>query len=365
MIPIRVIAAVTFVLSISQALAADAEPLQWYRCNTHTHTSAPGPGANESPAFVAQWYRSHGYQCLVITDHEFHTDVAPLNLQYGSDGRFLVLRGQEISQMVADPTHQPGGVRHLHVNGINTDRVIMPIGPKDASNKTGLLKLAADSVSVTQAYQRNLAEVAKAGGLAQINHPNLLWSADIDDLLPLDTPYMLEIWNAFPTSNNLGSKDKASTEAIWDALLTKGKTVWGVASDDSHEYHTFDNRESPTPGKGWIVLQAPALTVPAVTEAMRAGRFYASTGVSLVRYSVDKVGISIQIEQSVEWAPKLPPSAEYTTRFIGANGKVLAEVGGLTPQYRFNGTEQYIRAVIVDSDGRKAWTQPAFSNARR
>ena len=257
MIPTRIVAAVPFVLWISQALAADQPPLQWYRCNTHTHTSAPGPGANESPAFVAQWYKSHGYQCLVITDHEFHTEVAALNRQYGSDGKFLVLRGQEISQMVADPNHQPGGVRHVHVNGIDTDRVILPIGPKEANNKTGLLKLAADSVSVTQAYQRNLAEVKRAGGIAQINHPNLLWSVGIEDLLPIDTPYLMEIWNAFPTSNNLGSKDQASTEAIWDTLLTQGKTVWGVASDDSHEYHTFENRESPRPARAGSCCRLP------------------------------------------------------------------------------------------------------------
>lgn len=354
-----IVAAVPFVVFLHDGQAAGEEELQWYRCNTHTHTSAPGPGANETPAFAAQWYKSHGYQCLVITDHEFLTDVAPLNQQYGGDGKFLVLRGQEISQMVTDP-HHPGGLRHIHVNGIDIDRVIMPIGPQDANGKTGLFKLAADGVSVTQAYERNLAEVKRAGGLAQINHPNLLWSAGSKDLLPLESPYLMEIWNAFPTSNNLGGLDAPSTEALWDTLLTQGKSVWGTASDDTHEYHTFDNRESPTPGKGWIVLQARELTVPAVMAAMRSGRFYASTGIALARYTTDKEGISIQIQQSTEWAPVLPPSAHYTTRFIGAKGEVLAEVSGLTPRYRFKGTEQYVRAAIMDSDGRRAWTQPVF-----
>src|SRR5688572_26181467 len=61
----------------------DMNSLNWYRCNTHTHTSArPNSDANATPEFVAEWYRSHGYQCLVITDHEFLTDVEPLNRKY-------------------------------------------------------------------------------------------------------------------------------------------------------------------------------------------------------------------------------------------------------------------------------------------
>jgi hypothetical protein len=55
----------------------------------------------------------------------------------------------------------------------------------------------------------------------------------------------------------------------------------------------------------------------------------------------------------------------YATRFIGADGKVLAEVYGLAPRYRFRGDEVYVRASIVDSDGRKAWTQPFFPPASK
>jgi hypothetical protein len=350
--------------------AADAKAWQWYRCNTHTHTSAPaGSDANGTPEFVAQWYRSHGYQCVVITDHELLTDVAPLNKKFGGDGGFLVLQGQEITQIVADPRH-PGGVRHAHVNGINTTRPIMPVLPDSFAGKAGLLKLAATGISVSQSFQRNVAEIEHAGGLPQINHPNLSWSVELADLLPLTQPFLLEIWNAFPTSNNLGGPDEArgggaSTEALWDSLLSRGKVVWGVAADDAHEYYRFEDREAPTPGKGWIVLQAESLTAPAMTSAMRQGQFYASTGISLTGYSADDQGISIQIAPAHEWSPNLQPSARYVTRFIGANGRVLAEVSGMSPQYRLKGDEQYVRASIIDSDGRRAWTQPMFLDKRR
>lgn len=352
------------------AHAAGEEALHWYRCNTHTHTSAfPGSDANGTPEFIAEWYRSHGYQCLVITDHEHLTDVAPLNRKYASDGLFLVLQGQEITQMVADP-HHPSGVRHAHVNAINTNRLIMPIQPSASAGSTGLLKVAAGGVSLAQSFERNLTEIEKAAGLPQVNHPNLLWSVQLEDLSSLKRPFLLEVWNAFPTSNNLGGTDDAgkiatSTEALWDALLSKGKTVWGVASDDAHEFQKLDDREAPTPGKGWIVLQAQSLTVPTITEAMRKGRFYASTGISLQGYQVDDKAISISIAPPREWSPALPPSARYVTRFVGANGKVLAEVTGRSPQYSFKGDEHYVRAAIIDSDGRRAWTQPVFLDGRK
>lgn len=331
---------------------------RWYRCNTHTHTSAPPKSdANGTPAAVADWYERHGYQCIVITDHEFLTDVTPLNRRH-ADGAFLALRGQEITQSMVDPEH-PQGVRHLHVNGFDINAPIMPVGyPERARGR-----------SAAEIYERNLAAIAAAGGLAQINHPNLQWSVRLEDLLPITQPYLLEIWNAYPTSNNLGGVDDTgraamSAEALWDGLLSKGRIVWGVASDDAHEYQKLDSRESPTPGKAWIALEAGALTAPEVMNALRAGRFYASTGVSLDRYAVDRQSISIHIAPVQDWSPALTSVTRFVTRFIGRDGRVLQEVTGSSPTYRFRGDEGYVRASILDSDGRRAWTQPVFVDRR-
>src|SRR5688572_27978540 len=130
--------------------AASPDGLNWYRCNTHTHTSArPNSDANGAPGFVVDWYKSHGYQCLVITDHEYLTDVAPLNQDNEDEKEFLVIQGQEITQTVRDSTH-PHGIRHAHMNGINTSTVILPEGYPDAPPETS---------SLTAVYQRNLAEI--------------------------------------------------------------------------------------------------------------------------------------------------------------------------------------------------------------
>lgn len=68
--------------------------LKWYRCNTHTHSSAfPGSDSNGSPKFIAEWYRAHGYACVFITDHEHLTGIADLNQKYKAS--FCLFQGRK------------------------------------------------------------------------------------------------------------------------------------------------------------------------------------------------------------------------------------------------------------------------------
>lgn len=343
--------------------------LHWYRGNTHTHTRfSDRSDANTPPAEVARWFKDHGYQFVVITDHEHLTDVDPLNEALGEPGKFLILRGQEITQVIADP-HHVGGVRHAHVNAINSNRLIMPVLPADEADLKGIMRIAATGVSMTDTYHRNLDEIDKAGGLPQINHPNLVWSVELKDLLPIRQPFLFEVWNGYPDSNNLGGFDDSgahfpSAESLWDSLLSAGRVVWGVGSDDSHTYDQFDNPSAPSPGRAWVVACAPSLTTQTIVEALRGGHFYASTGVSLQAYHVDDKEISIEIARLADWSPNLMPSTLYTTRFIGQGGRLLTEVHGLKARFLFRGDETYVRASIIDSDGRRAWTQPIFRDKR-
>lgn len=341
--------------------------LHWYRGSTHTHTR--GGDVDGTPDFVARWYREHSYQFVVITDHEFVTDVDPLNALFGKPGQFLLMRGQEVTQIVSDPTH-PDGLRHAHVNAINPTRVVMPITSAPVTEGMTLNRVVAKGITMTEAYTRNMVAIRAAGGIPQVNHPNYQWSARLDDLLPVPQAFLLEVWNGYPTSNNLGGVDEAghvapSAEALWDALLSKGRIVWGIASDDSHTYHQFDDREAPTPGKAWVMVRAAALTAEAITDALQHGHFYASTGVTLQSYTVSAKEIAIKIQQPLDPNPIFGRATRYMTRFVGIDGRVLAEMPGLSLRYGIRGDEQYVRASIIDSDGRKAWTQPVFLDDRK
>ena len=51
---------------------------------------------------------------------------------------------------------------------------------------------------------------------------------------------------------------------------------------------------------------------------------------------------------------------QYTTRFIGKDGKVLDEQRSANPSYTLKSTDLYARARVEDSNGKVAWFQPVF-----
>lgn len=53
-------------------------------------------------------------------------------------------------------------------------------------------------------------------------------------------------------------------------------------------------------------------------------------------------------------------SSKYTTQFIGKKGRVLRSVISNPAVYTIRGDEAYVRAKIVESNGKIAWTQPVF-----
>lgn len=337
---------------------ASSNKLKWYRGNTHAHTiNADG---NVVPETVVRWYREHGYQFVFVTDHEYVADVTPLNALYGGENRFLVLRGQEVTQMLADEQH-PSGTRHAHINGLGINRVVLPIGSE------GNMWLARGS-TMEDLFVRNFAAIRAAGGIPQVNHPNLEWSVKPQDLTKISGPFLLEIANAYPSANNLGGTDDSgdvalSTEEFWDALLTRGQVAWAVGSDDSHDYLNLDDYNSERPGKAWIVVRAPELTSANILDALLKGDFYASTGVTLTNYQASATSVAIMIKQPLNSRGKAD-DRRFTTRFIGKEGRVLTTVHGLNPTYAIRGDEGYVRAAIVDSNGMKAWTQPSFISSR-
>jgi hypothetical protein len=335
-----------FASSRADAQAASAGS-RWYRGNTHTHTL--NSDGDSPPDAVVRWYRENGYQFVVITDHEFLTDVAPLNGLFGAAGKFLVVRGQEVTQILPDSTH-PDRRRQAHVNSIHPERVVMPQG----------------GASVAESYGRNLAAIRAAGGLAQVNHPNWRWSVRLADMLALPDSTIFELRNGHPGINNLGGTDDAGnevpgTEALWDSLLTRGKTIFAAGTDDSHYFTRPWDRSAPRPGYAWVFVRASELTAEAIVRAMRRGDFYASTGVTLGDYRVDGKRVSLTIVRS----RGATEDTRFRTEFIGRGGRVLSTSHGLAARYDIRGDEGYVRARITDSNGWQAWTQPVMLPAPR
>ncbi|MBI3714826.1 MAG: CehA/McbA family metallohydrolase [Betaproteobacteria bacterium] len=346
-------------LALAVAGLARAESaLHWYRGNTHTHTI--NSDGDSAPEVVVRWYREHDYQFLFITDHEFITDAAALNTVFGANERFLLLPGQEVTQWGLDPKRGSA-----HVNALFASQVVWPVGDSRCRG-SGCGAFSPVAMPLGQTFDINIAAIKAEGALAQVNHPNYKWSVKPEDLFTIPDGTLLEIWNGHGAVNNLGGSDGAgdarpAAEGYWDILLSRGKIVWGVGSDDAHFFSVPEvyNPRGAAPGQAWIVVHAPELSSAAIRKAIEHGDFYASTGISLDAVDASAEKLSLTIHEARAGVVR------YTTRFIGKDGKPLAEVAGAAPSYKFTGTESYVRAAVMDSNGRRAWTQPVFLDGRR
>lgn len=342
--PTRIRAGILLIAALV-AFASNAQgQSRWFKGNTHAHSLNSDGDVPVDEA--VRWFREHRYHFTFITEHEYFTDVAPLNALFAGGNRFLVIAGQEVTQRVADSLHS-GGVRQAHVNALGTSRLVMPIGPQNI----------AKGMTIAETYARNGAAIRAAGGIMQVNHPNFIWSVPLGDMMDLPDSTLFELWNGHPIVYNQGGTDSTghvmlSTEARWDSVLSRGKLLFGVADDDSHSYKPQDaeNPDLARPGRGWIWVRADTLSPSAILGALRRGDFYASTGITLK---------DLQVSDSV-YRLEITPAGDrrYLTEFIGMGGKVLSRSTTLRPSYQITGSEGYVRARISDSSGRMAWTQP-------
>ncbi|MCC6929145.1 MAG: PHP domain-containing protein [Gemmatimonadaceae bacterium] len=305
--------------------------LRWFKGNTHTHTL--NSDGDSSPDDVARWYREHGYQFLVLSDHNFLTDPKALNALLGADEQYLLIPGEEVTDAV--------GGKPLHINGLAVDRLVPPQG----------------GATIVEALQRDVDAIRAANGLPHLNHPNFGWSVTAADIQRIRNDRLFEVFNGHPMVNNLGGGGSPGLEEIWDVILSSGKLLFGVATDDAHHFKRPGDPAAAGPGRGWVVVRAAHLSSEDVIAALDRGDFYASTGVELIDVQRSTQRVEIRIKPDA-WS-------RYTTRFIGRDGRVLAESAANPAVYDIKGDEGYVRAVVLESNGKKAWVQPVMLGAAR
>ncbi len=292
--------------------------------NIHTHTTFSD--GDHPPEDVYAWYRDRGYAFLAITDHNTLTDPATYRLLERKK-RFVMIPGEEVTMR--------GAGKQVHVNALCHRHAI---GPRSFDTQREALTWA-------------VREVAAQGAVALVNHPNWDWALTAADLPAARGARLLEIASGHPYVHTLGDADHLSHEAIWDVALSAGQDLAGVAVDDAHIYGPHAPENAARPGRAWIQVFAPEPTRPLICEALRQGRLYASTGVTLKR---------IVIAGDTYAVYPADPAAK--VELIGKGGRVL-QTGVAGPdgaaRYRLVGDEGYVRARVTTADGKHAWTQPS------
>jgi len=313
------------IVSLLGLAQVNVAPPRWYKGNLHTHTL--NSDGDSTPHEVVSWYRDHRYNFLVLTDHNYLTDVTGLNAVHGAKEKFLLVPGEEVTDSFDK--------RPIHVNAYNPSRLVDPL----------------HGSSVAGTIQNNVNEIRRASGVPSLNHPNFGWAVTAKDLLAVKDLGLFEVYNGHPMVNNDGGGGYQSLDEMWDTLLTAGQRLYGIAVDDAHVFKQIGKTLS-NPGHGWVEVRAAELSSEAIVAAIAKGDFYASTGVRISQISTTGAEYRIVIEPA-DWE-------KTTTYFIGDGGKVLGKSFERAAVYRYSGTEKYVRARVESSSGARAWTQPAF-----
>jgi hypothetical protein len=85
-------------------------------------------------------------------------------------------------------------------------------------------------------------------------------------------------------------------------------------------------------------------------DALERGDFYASTGVELTDYQATAKQITVTVKPT--------PFSKYRIQFVGKSGRIVREITEPTAIYDIRGDEGYVRARVIESNGRMAWCQP-------
>jgi hypothetical protein len=315
---------------------------------THVHTAESGD-SKTSVSDVIRWYQEHGFDFIVMTDHNLVT--APVYT-----GSMLVIPGTELTQNPGNCDPRPpekDGKCRIHVNSLFVD---VPVGAIPWGESPKKKPKAPKRIDL---YQRAIEATLKMNGLVQLNHPT--WHHGVDDRLLLELikrgVVLMEVANMGFQKENERTEKFPGAEDLWDAALSAGALVWGVASDDAHHYWDAESRRAKgqkvyEAHRGFVMVRARK-EPRSIREAMAHGDFYSSTGVLLERLEVSEEAIEIDVAADSEGIHRF--------LFIGTGGRTLAESQGRQARFRLaDAPRGYVRVVVSDASGRKAWVQPVL-----
>ncbi len=377
----------------SQPEVTNEQSQKWYKGNLHTHSY--WSDGDEFPEVILDWYKSNEYQFMALSDHntlaegEKWITIREDSLyqkafqnyleKYGAvwvehkidsgqtlvklktyeeysnrleeADEFLVIQSEEITDKYED--------KHIHMNATNIQKKIEPMG----------------GTSISEVMQNNLNQVIKQRKdtgipmIAHINHPNFYYSISLDDMISLNGERFFEVYNGHHMVHNMGDSTHISTEEMWDLInisyIENNKPLmYGLATDDSHNYHKKGNAWSNA-GRGWVVVQADTLSAAAIITSLESGNFYSSTGAELKKLEYNQNLLSIEVEPE--------DGVEYEITFIGCKkGQTETEelmvVNATEAQFQLTEDMLFVRCKVTSSKLQDnpiedilyemAWTQP-------
>jgi hypothetical protein len=302
--------------------SAFTAPGRFWRGNLHTH-STRSDGVLP-PEEVCRRYRAEGYDFMALTDHFVGAygypvvDTAP----FRAEGFTTILGAELHSGAMAN-----GELWHILAVGLPAD--FAPSDSPDFQPKPG-----------QESGPEIAARAVAAGAFVAIAHPQ--WSGlTLADARTITAAHAVEIYNH---GCAMGC-DRPDGAAIADLLLTEGRRLTLIATDDAHF-------SEPDHFGGWTMVKAERNEPEALLAALKRGDFYSSQGPELrdVRIEGDRVVVECSAVVSVV-------ALGHGTAAKGVHGHSLtrAEV----PLARLKNSP-WLRVSVIDAAGKRAWSNPIW-----
>ena len=272
----------------------------WLRGNLHAHTTN-SDGARSPQALVTA-YAEAGYDFLMLSDHDFHTRVDGLDTK-----GMVLIPGIEVTD------------RGCHILHVAAKQQVPPDPDRQA---------VIDAIN-------------SGGSWAIMTHPN--WEKHFNHC-PQKVLEQLTGYAGLEVCNGVCLAEEGSGYAMdrWDRLLAAGRQVWGFGNDDCHR----PNDECIS----WNMVQCAERTPETVSEAMRCGRHYFSTGIYIDSIEVNGNRISLRTAN----AQRIAAVSDYGRRPAVTDASTMEFAVPEDASYT------YVRFECYGDGERMAWTQPFF-----
>ncbi|MDY7394322.1 histidinol-phosphatase [Aureibaculum sp. 2210JD6-5] len=367
----------------------------WYKGNLHAHSY--WSDGDDFPEMIMDWYKANDYDFTVLSDHNTLNEgdkwITISNKKYLQQGfkNYLSKYGEdwlehrldsvdniqvklktyaeykslfEDENFIMIPSEEvTTGFegKPIHINATNIQEKITPL---DGTSKVDVIQKNINAILA----QRKEFEVPI---MPHINHPNFGFALTADDFVQLNNVQFFEVYNGHPAVFNEGDSTHLGTEQIWDIVNTayaqqNKPLLYGIATDDSHQYHQFGKKYSNA-GRGWVMVQADSLHASNIITAMEMGNFYASTGVVLEDIKFESNNLTVEV--------KPEPNVNYKIEFIGVSksdkkSKIIKSIDGTKASLDFKDSYLFVRAKVIsdktnknffdENEYEKAWIQPVM-----
>ena len=297
-------------------------PGQFWRGNLHSH-STRSDGVLP-PEEVCRRYRAEGYDFLALTDHFIGAYGYPIvdTVPFRGKGFTTILGAELHSGAMAN-----GELWHILAVGL-------PAGFAPALSPDFLPRQGQES------GPEIAARAVAAGAFVAIAHPQ--WSGlTLADARSISAAHAVEVYNHGCATGC----DRPDGFAIADLLLTEGRRLSLIATDDAHF-------SEPDHFGGWVMVKAQENTPEALLQALKDGAFYSSQGPQL--HDVRLEGDHVVIESSAV-VSAVAIGHGTGAKAVHGHSMTRSEV----PLARLNNSP-WVRVAVIDAAGKRAWSNPIW-----